>query len=186
MSIKEKEKNLFGGGNHRSLYVPMSELEQEAVSRLVESQDLRVNLVGWGYVDNPRITFGDARIQIRFSPTFTKPEVPVPVHELELELVVRSSGRVLFRDKKSVEYDGRPIQIAAGVYFEMVWDIMIRSIDPRLVKELVPGATGLTSRLVDKDTGDVTHQGNMRLTTHEKRVLNAIRQAENRVRGKKR
>ena len=36
------DKNIFGGGNPNSIYVPMSEVEQEAVSRLVESKDLRI------------------------------------------------------------------------------------------------------------------------------------------------
>ena len=179
-----RETNIFGGGNPRSLYVPMSELEQEAVARLVESKDLRVNIVGWGYVDSPRVTFGDARIQLQFRVTFDRPDVPIPVHFLELELATKS-GRVLFRDKQSTEYGGNPIQIATGVFFDMIWDIQVRSIDPQLVKDLVPGATGLTSRLVDKDTGEVTRQGNMRLTTKEQRLLHHLRTQEDRSRGKK-
>lgn len=180
-----KDKNIFGGGNPNSLYVPMSELEQEAVARLVESKCLRVNLVGWGHIDNPAITFGDARIQIRFRASFDKPEVPIPVYELELELVTFPQGRLLFRDKQSTAYNGRPIQVAAGVFFDMVWDIQVRSIDPKLVKEVVPGATGFTSRLQDKDTGEITRMGNMKLSTHERKVLNALRRGEDRVRGKR-
>lgn len=176
-------KNMFGGGNPRSLYVPMSEVEQEAIARLVESGYLRVNLVGWGYVDCPRVTFGDARIQIQFRVTFDRPEVPVSVPFFELELVTKD-GRLLFRDRQSTAYGGVPIQIAAGVYFDMVWDIMVRSIDPKLVKEIVPGATGLTSRLVDRDTGSMTRVGNMKLTTHEKNILHALRRSEDRIRGK--
>lgn len=174
-------KNIFGGGNAQSLYVPMSEVEQEAIARLIESDDLRVNLLGWGFVNNPRVTFGDARIQIQFRASFDRPAVPIPVYELELELVTKS-GKLLFRDKQSVAYNGKPIQIAAGVYFDMVWDIMVRSIDPKLVKELVPGATGLTSRLQDKDTGDMTLEGNMKLDVKARKLLRALRGQENALR----
>ena len=176
-----KDTNIFGGKNARSLYVPMSELEQEAVLRLVETKDLRVNLVGWGHVDNPKVTFGDARIQVKFQVHFDRPEVPVPVHFLDLELVTKT-GRLLFRARQSTEYGGNPIHVAAGVFFDMVWDIQVRSLDPQLVKDLVPGASGLTSRLVDRDTGEMTREGNMRLTTKERRILHALRRGEDKVR----
>ena len=107
--------NIFGGKNARSLYVPMSELEQEAVLRLVESKDLRVNLVGWGHVDNPRVTFGDARVQVKFQVHFDRPETPVPVHFFDLELVTKT-GRLIFRARQSTEYAGNPIQVASGVF----------------------------------------------------------------------
>ena len=179
-----RDKNIFGGGNPNSLYFPMSELEQEAVSRLVESKDLQVVIVGWGHVDKPRVTFGDARIQIKFRLDFTKPEVPMAVPHFDLELRVGSTGALLFKDRQSTAYGGNAIQVAAGVFLDLVWDIMIRSIDPALVKSLVPGATGLTSRLVDKDTGLVTETGNMRLSTKERRVLRMLRHGEDKVQGR--
>lgn len=175
------ETNIFGGKNARSLYVPMSELEQEAVLRLVESKDLRVNLVGWGHVDNPKVTFGDARVQVKFQVHFDRPDVPVPVHFLDLELVTKT-GRLLFRARQSTEYAGNPIHVAAGVFFDMVWDIQVRSIDPHLVKDLVPGANGLTSRLVDRDTGEMTREGNMHLSAKDRRILTALRLGEDKVR----
>lgn len=177
-----RDKNIFGGGNPNSLYVPMSELEQEAVSRLVESKDLRVMVVGWGYVDKPRVTFGDARLQIQFRLSFDKPEAPMSVPYFDLELRVGSTGALLFKDRKSTAYGGNAIQVAAGVFLDLVWDIQVRSIDPALVKSLVPGATGLTSRLVDKDTGEMTEVGNMKLTSKERRVLRTLRAGEDRVR----
>ena len=179
-----KDKNIFGGGNPNSLYVPMSELEQEAVSRLVESKDLRVIVVGWGVVDRPRVTFGDARIQVQFRLSFDRPEAPVAVPHFDLELRT-GSGALLFKDRKSTAYGGNPIQVAAGVYLDMVWDIQVRSIDPVLVKTLVPGAVGLTSRLLDKDTGEETEVGNMRLSTKERSILRALRRGEAGVRQRK-
>lgn len=175
------DKNVFGGGNPNSLYVPMSELEQEAVSRLVESKDLRIVIVGWGHVDQPRVTFGDARLQFVFRMQFDRPAVPVPVHYFDLELQTRS-GALLFRDRQSVVYAGNPVQVAAGVFFDMVWDIQVRSIDPNLVKAIVPGAVGLTSRLRDRDTGDLTVEGNLKLDANTKKLLHGLRKAEDRIR----
>lgn len=175
------DKNIFGGGNARSLYVPMSETEQEAVSRLIAAGDLRVVIVGWGYVDNLRITFGDARVSIPFRMNFSKPEFPQPVHYFDLELRT-GSGRLIYSERQTALYAGNPIQVCAGMFLDMVWDIAIRSIDPQLVKDVLPGATGLTSRLQDKDTGQVTLHGNMKLNSTEKAAMALLRMGEANVR----
>jgi hypothetical protein len=171
------ETNIFGGLNASSLYTPMSDVEQEAITRLVESGDLRVVVVGWGYVQKPRVTFGDLRVSVAFRLTFDRPEVPIPIHYLDLELRT-GAGTLLFKDRQPTVYGGNPIQVAQGVYLDLVWDIAIRSIDPALVKALVPGATGLTSRLQDKDTGQMTLTGNMRLSAHARDVLRRLRTGE--------
>ena len=171
------DTNIFGGGNARSLYTPMSEVEQEAVARLVESGDLQVVVVGWGYVQKPRITFGDLRVSVAFRLSFDRPEVPIPVHYLDLELRT-GAGALLFKDRQPTMYGGNPIQVAQGVFLDLIWDIAVKSIDPALVKALVPGATGLTSRLQDKDTGQMTLTGNMRLSAGEREVLRRLRIGE--------
>ena len=176
-----KQKNVFGGGNANSIYVPMSEIEQEAVSRLVESKDLRIDIVGWGHINQPRVTFGDARLQFQFRLSFDRPALPVNVHYFDFELRTHSGG-LLYKSREYVEYGGKPVQVAAGVFFDMVWDIQVRSIDPKLVKELVPGATGLTSRLIDKDTGALTTEGNMKLDANTRKLLHGLRAAEDRIR----
>lgn len=175
------KKNIFGGGNANSIYVPMSEVEQEAIARLVESKDLRIVVKGWGHIDQPRVTFGDARLQFQFRLAFDRPALPVNVHYFDFELRTHS-GVLLYKSRESVEYGGKPVQVAAGVFFDMVWDIMVRSIDPHLVKSVVPGATGLTSRLQDKDTGEVTVEGNMKLDANAKKLLHGLRTAEDRIR----
>lgn len=175
-------KNPFGGGNKNSLYVPMSDIEQEVISRLIETGDLRVHIVGWGVVNNPRVTFGDLRVSISFRMDFDRPPPPgvaVPFFDLELRT---GSGLLLFKDRKSTEYAGQPITVAAGVFLDMVWDIAIQNLDPKLVKMLKPGATGLTSRLQDRDTKDITFQGNMRLDPRRQRLLRVLRQGEALVR----
>jgi len=176
-----QRKNMFGGGNANSIYVPMTEIEQEAISRLVEAGDLRVHIVGWGVVNKPRVTFGDARLAVAFRAEFDRPEVPMAVPYLELELRT-GSGLLLFKDRQATHYGGNPIHIAAGVFFDMIWDIQIQHIDPKLVKALVPYATGLTSRLQDKDTGEITLKGNMKLDSKTQKILHSLRVAERKIR----
>lgn len=173
--------NAFGGGNTNSLYTPMSETEQEVVARLVEIGALRVHIVGWGFVSKPRVTFGDLRVAIAFRMDFSKPEVPMPVSHFDLELRLED-GRLLYKERQSAVYNGQPLQIAAGVYLDMVWDIAIRYMDPELVKSIKPGATGLTSRMLDRDTGVETLLGNMTLTPENKDLLVKLRRGEASVR----
>lgn len=175
--------NAFGGGNNKSLYTPMSEVEQEVVARLIESGSLRVNIVGWGHVNRPRVTFGDLRVSVAFRLEFDRPEVPMPVTHFDLELRTED-GRLLYKERQSAEYNGQPLQIAAGVYLDMIWDIAIRHMDPKLVKSIMPKAIGLTSRLIDKDTGAATLTGNMALNDETKALLIKLRKGEATVRRK--
>lgn len=175
--------NTFGGGNTNSLYTPMSETEQEVVARLVEIGALRVHIVGWGFVSKPRVTFGDLRVAIAFRMDFSKPEVPMPVSHFDLELRLED-GRLLYKERQSAVYNGQPLQIAAGVYLDMIWDIAIRHMDPKLVKSVMPKAIGLTSRLIDKDTGAATLTGNMALNDETKALLIKLRKGEATVRRK--
>ena len=175
--------NAFGGGNDKSLYTPMSEVEQEVIARLIESGSLRVNIVGWGHVNRPRVTFGDLRVSVAFRLEFDRPEVPMPVTHFDLELRTED-GRLLYKERQSAEYNGQPLQIAAGVYLDMIWDIAIRHMDPKLVKSVMPKAIGLTSRLIDKDTGAATLTGNMALNEETKALLIKLRKGEATVRRK--
>lgn len=171
------DKNPFGGKNARSLYVPMSEIEQEFVDRLRVSGDLRVTLVGWGRIDNPVITQGDHQVVIPIDITFNAPAAPIPVHSFELELSTHS-GMVLFRETQSAEYGLQPLMVGAGTHLQMLWHIGIRMIDPKIIKAYMPGVHGLTSRNVDKDTGDLTVLGNMRLDSATRHLLETVRRGE--------
>lgn len=172
--------NTFGGKNPDSLYVPMSEVEQEVVSRLIH-EGLKVVIVGWGVVHNPKATFGDLRLTIPIQITFDRPSVPVLVRTFDLELRTLDDY-LLFRETQSVEYGGNPLAIGAGTSLSMVWDIAIQSIDPKLVRAIKPGATGLTSRLQDKDTGQMTLTGNMKLNRQQRRDLERLRRGEAKAR----
>jgi hypothetical protein len=171
------EKNILGGANSKSLYVPMSEIEQELLNRLAESKDFRVHIVDWGVVNNPRVIVGDLRIAFHFQLQFDRPEVPIPLWYLDMELRT-GSGLLLFKERQPTTYGGRPVQVSSGVYFDLVWDIAIKAIDPKTVKALMPQVTGLTSRRLDKDSGDITFTGNMRLNTAQMNALRLIQHGE--------
>ena len=175
------DKNIFGGGNASNLYTPMSELEQEVIARLVASGDLQVLIVGWGYVSKPRITFGDLRLSLAFRLQFDRPDLPGDLWYLDMELRT-GSGRLLYKERQPTTYGGKPIQAGAGIFFDLIWDIAVKAIDPALVRDVLPGAIGLTSRLQDKDTRDFTLTGNMKLNTTAKQALVNLRKGEATVR----
>jgi hypothetical protein len=170
------DKNRFGG-IAKSSYTPMSELEQEAISRLVDARELKVVVKGWGVVEKPRVVYGDLRLGIAFRMNFVKPEFPTPVHFFDLELRTRS-GILLFAERQTAMYGGNPISVCQGMFLDMVWDIAVMAIDPKIVKAILPGAHGLTSRFQDKDTGDLTLFGNTKMNSGDKSALVKLRAGE--------
>jgi hypothetical protein len=172
--------NVFGGANSQSLYVPISDLEQEALSRIVEDHGLEIRIRGWGKA-HPVVICGDLRVSLIVDMVFTAPEAPTPVYYFELELWTRT-GIKLFPvqgyDKQTVTYDGNPLYVSAGVQIQFIWDISLHSMSPELVKKIIPGATGLTSRVLDKTTGNKTLTGNMRLSEDHMRYLQYLRTQE--------
>ncbi len=172
-----QDKNIFGGGNPTSLYTPMSDVEQEVLSRLVEAGDLRIVIVGWGVVSAPRATFGDLRLQLQFRLHFDRPETPMPVHYFDLELRT-GSDLLLFKERQSVTYNGNPLLVAAGVYLDLVWDIAIQAMSPEVVRSIKPSTIGLTSRWIDKETGALTLQGNTKLSSEQQKALGMLRRGE--------
>lgn len=176
--------NQFGGKNARSVYVPMSETEQEVIARLIEAGDLEVVIHGWGVVDKPKLTAGDAQVMIPLTLRFDRPEFPIPVSHFDLELRTRS-GLSLFREQQPTIYNNQPLMVMAGTEISMIWHIGIKCMDPKIVKMILPSAIGLTSRVIDKETGKVTLLGNMKLDSARVRTLEKIRQGEARVRAEK-
>ena len=176
-------ENMFGGKNPNALYVPMSDVEREVISRLVEAGDLEVRVqtsqptLGHAKVHKPAIRFGDHRLELKFRIDFTSPEAPTPIHFLDLELRT-GSGILLFKERQSTLYGKNPLQVAAGVFVDLAWDIAITRIDPKVVKQIKPRATGLTSRFTDKDTGNLTLYGNNNFTVHEKSMIRRVRAGE--------
>lgn len=171
--------NLFGGKNPNGLYVPMSNDEQEVLHRLQESQDVQLVVHGWGVIDNPKMTIGDHRVGIDFRIFFKGLLVAQPLHFLDLELRT-GSGKSLFRERLSV--GPKPIQIHEGQYLDFMWDIAIKHMDSHFVKEIKPGAFGLTSLRQDRDSGEMSVEGNMKLNEKQKAILKELERNQEMVR----
>lgn len=158
-------------------YTKLSEIEQEFLERMTASQNFVVHILGWGYVENPRVKFGDLRLGLEFRLNFVKPENPVPVHYFDMELRTRS-GILLFKERQSCMYDGKPVLVGAGLFFDLAWDIAITAIDPKLIKMVMPNTLGLTSRFIDKETQELSLYGNTKLSALDKKHLERMRVAE--------
>jgi hypothetical protein len=176
-----QDQNPFGGKNPHGVYVPMTETEQELLSRLVERDDLVVVVKDWGIVFQPGVKFGDHRVSVMFRLSFDRPSPPIPVYYFDLELKTRA-GVLLYAARQSLVYDNQPMLIGAGLDLDLAWDIAIHHMDPKVVKALMPSAIGLTSRRIDKDTGEATAQGNMQLDSSQKKLLNLVTKGEERIR----
>jgi hypothetical protein len=97
---------------------------------------------------------------------FSKPAVPQINYYFDLELKTRS-GIVLFKERQPTIVLGNPIQIGAGMYLDLAWDIMIQQMNPNLIKALRPSVIGLTSRI-----------DNMKLDSQAQKTLLNLRKAE--------
>ena len=70
--------------------------------------------------------------------------------------------------------------VMAGVEIQLVWDIAIKHIEPRIVKSVV-GTYGLTSRLQDKDSGNFTLTGNMSVNDEKRQALHKLKEGERKI-----
>lgn len=165
------ERNALGGANPHSLYVPMSETEQEVLERLTEKDDLMVVIHGWGVVHEPKITFGDLRLSIPFRLEFDRPETPMEVPWIDLELKTRAGLSLFGPDRLPTIYNGKPFKVCAGVFVDMIWDIAIEKMDPKIVKMIKPHAIGLTTR-----------EGNRNLKGKTAKLYELVRTGEAKVR----
>jgi hypothetical protein len=123
-------------------YIPLNDNEQEVLQRMIEGQDVYVEIEGWGFHPSPKITAGDKRVQIRFPMEFSKPEkITVPVRQFVLILKTRG-GREIFRDIKSTMHNFQPLYVTAGTVIDLIWDIALASIDPAFQDLMMPGIRG--------------------------------------------
>jgi len=167
-----QERNIFGGKNPNGLYTPLSEDEQEVLQRLAEAGEFKLVIRDWGFVNQPRIRFGDARLEVSWKMVFDRPEAPMPLEWLHLELWTHS-GHFLVAESLPTQIGGRPMQVCKGVELDMAWDILIRQMDPKLVKAIKTGSVGLTTRI-----------GNQNLDSIQRRALQDLRKAEARFKAK--
>lgn len=163
------DKNPFGG-SACGMYVPLSELELEALERLRSAGDLQVVIKDWGIVHTPHMRFADKRVQFTFKICFQDPLVPIPVYYLDFE-VQTQAGQLIFATRQATVVGGEPIRLGAGLAFEFILDLSLERMNPGFVKQVVPGATGLTSR-----------HGNMHLDPQKQALLHLIKDGERRVR----
>ena len=161
-----QERNIFGGRNPNGLYTPLSEDEQEVLERLAAAGEFRLVIKDWGFVDQPKIRFGDARLEVSWKMVFDRPAVPMPLYYLKLELWTHS-GHFLVAEELPTQVGGQPMQVAKGVSLDLAWDIQIRQMDPKLVKAIKTGNVGLTTRI-----------GNQKLDGLQKRALRDLRSNE--------
>lgn len=173
--------NMFGGkpkkGN--AVYVPMSDVEQECLQRIAEMDGYRIKIKGYGTIEQAHTIIGDKRLSFRFKLIFDRPDTPTPLYWLDLELL--AFGENVFSERQHVVYGGQPVMVMAGVELNLAWDIAIKHIEPRIVKNIV-GTFGLTSRLQDKDSGQFTLTGNMQVDDEKRQVLQKLNEGEAKVR----
>lgn len=173
--------NMFGGkpkkGN--AVYVPMSDVEQECLQRIAEMDGYRIKVKGYGTIEQAHTIIGDKRLSFRFKLIFDRPDTPTPLYWLDLELL--AFGENVFSERQHVVYGGQPVMVMTGVELNLAWDIAIKHIEPRIVKNIV-GTFGLTSRLQDKDSGQFTLTGNMQVDDEKRQVLQKLNEGEAKVR----
>lgn len=172
--------NEFGGAYAGSAYIPLTDVEQEVIARLAEAGEFVVVFHGYGSVTKLDLRFGDKNLHIGMKVGFPMLHAPQSVYFFDMELKTHS-GISLFRQTMPCTYDDKPLLIGPEVEFEMIWDISINTISPTLVKQIKPGAIGLTSRRQDRDTGDMTLLGNMKLNSNQKQMAYKISQGEKKV-----
>lgn len=139
-------------------YTPLTDDEQDVLSRLVDEKkavyvevqalhrnsDGDASVVSSGFHPEPRITWGDKRIQVRFPFEFTEPGFFVRVHAIHLKLKMRD-GTVLTEDVLPAQGpDGNPVRVMEGTQLDLVWDVMLKGISSDLRKRLRPGLKGKT------------------------------------------
>lgn len=173
------DHNMFGGKNPHGLYVPMSEDEQEVILRLIQDDNIELVIHGWAVLDKPQIIAGDLRVSVMFRLTFNGSMVPL--QHLDLELRTKT-GLTIFKQRKMIEQGGQPVMVGTGVFLDFAWDIAIDHMNPAFVKVIKPGAKGLTSRKLDKDSRERTFKGNMKLTETEQNFLQAVEEGSAAVR----
>lgn len=176
------KRNPFGGKNANFAYVPLTDVEQEVLARLVASGDLVVSS-NVGQVILTGAGHGDHLLSLRFRMEFDGlPEAPTPLFFMDLSLSIGQNGRLLFKERVPTVYNGQPQQVCNITVFDAAWDIGLHSLDPALVKDILPNVTGLTSRRIDKDTGFATFAGNMKLDADKRHLLKVIQEGEQNLR----
>jgi len=158
--------NPFGGGNPSGLYVPLTDDERDAIDR-ARDRGVLVKVRGLGVFPATTLVVGDHRVSVGF---VVKTDVPRTLSEFS-HSVETEDGIVLASETIPCLQQGRPLHLQPGEEVEMEIHISLTHLDPKLLRCLRPMATGLTSRRIDRDTGDFSFAGNMKNLSEEQRKL---------------
>lgn len=160
------DQNPFGGGNPNGLYVPLTDDERDAIGRAAE-RGVVVKVRGLGVFPSTSVVVGDARVSVGFT---VKVDAPTTLAEFS-HSVETDDGIVLATETIPCLQQGKPMILLPGEEVEMELHLSLTHLDPKLLRALRPKATGLTSRRLDRDTGDFSFAGNMLLTDEQRRLL---------------
>jgi len=173
--------NTFGGKGTHGLYVPLSEVEQEVLDRLTKANEFDIYVRNLNIkIEDPKVVFGDLRISFQFWLNFDQDEL-VPIYFLDLECATKT-GLSIYKERLSTLQGGQPVMAGKGLSFQFAWDIALHHIDPKFIKLVAPGVRGLTSRRIDKDTGEATSKGNMKLNKLQEQQLYIVEKGAKSIR----
>lgn len=127
-------------------------------------------IVGWGIHNDPLVFFGDKRIQFQFKACFAEPSIPIAVSYLEFEIQTQA-GQPIHRVTQPTMVGGQPLLLGAGHAYEFIIDVSLDQMSSEFVKQIKPGARGLTTR-----------QGNMHLTQELQALAHRVKQGEGAIR----
>lgn len=129
-------------------YTPLSEKEQDVLNRMIEGQEVYVEVeeggggYHFGYHPNPEITSGDKRIQVKFPMEFTQPEgITVPVTHLDLKLKTRNHEKIAHTTEHTY-FNGEPLGVTAGLQVDLIWDLMVDEISDEFQGDILPRIKG--------------------------------------------
>lgn len=167
--MDSSDKNPFGGGNPNGLYVPLTDDERDAIDRARE-RGVVVKVRGLGVFPATKVVVGDHRVSVGFT---VRVEAPKTINEFA-HSVETEDGIVLASETIPCLQQGKPMMLRPGEEVEMEIHISLTHLDPKVLRTLRPGATGLTSRRLDRDTGDFSFAGNMQLSDEQRRLLTLL------------
>lgn len=162
--------NPLGGKNPHGLYVPLTDVEREAIERVGE-RGIVVHVEGWGSYQATGFHVGEHRVGVEF-PLRRLGPLAAEARDLQIQ-VSTEDGIPLFACVQSVVMNGAVAVLGPGDEVGITMEIEVHHCNPEPVKQLT-GATGLTSRRQDPHTGSWDGAGNMKLDEAGLRALHQL------------
>lgn len=109
--------------------------ERAVVQRMVDQQELYVEVVDWGFHPDPQITFRNKVMIVRFPMVFDRPQgFTIPVKNFHLKLKDRS-GNILASAVESTYVDYQPLPVTAGMQIDLEWAIEFHKLPKDFLKK---------------------------------------------------